>query len=364
MPPGPAGVALLGSFLAVRRDVYENNARRCTAQTSTVCPQLVRSAVAQRLANEEGSQHVAFVRTVRQPMPRLFCFGLGYTAERLALRLQKTQGFEIAGTTRDVAAKRAALAQPTWELFEFDGAAPLADPERALAGTTHLLHSIMPDEHGDPALRWHAELLDALSRSQLRAISYLSTTGVYGDHAGAWVDEDSPRLPTKPRTMRRVAAEDAWLARGAMVFRLAGIYGPGRSAIEKVTSGTAVRVIKPGKLFNRIHVDDAVRVLEAAIARTPERPQHGRAYNVADGHPAEAAEVIAHAAKLLDVPAPPAVAFEHAQMSAMARSFWQDDVRVANTRILDELDVELAYPDYRSGLAACLRDHRDHQGQP
>lgn len=286
---------------------------------------------------------------------RLFCFGLGYTAQRLAQRLH-AQGFEIAGTTRDVAAKRAALEQPSWELLPFDGAAPLADAERALAGTTHLLHSIMPDELGDAALRWHADLLDALPRSQLRFIGYLSTTGVYGDHAGAWVDEDSPRRPSKPRTRRRVDAEDAWLARGAQVFRLAGIYGPGRSAIEKVASGTAMRVIKPGKLFNRIHVDDAVSVLEAAIARTPPaRPQHGRAFNVSDGHPAEAAEVIAHAARLLGVPPPPEVAFEHAELSAMARSFWQDDVRVANTRILDELGVELAYPDYRSGLAACLR---------
>jgi nucleoside-diphosphate-sugar epimerase len=288
-------------------------------------------------------------------MPRLFCFGLGYTAERLARRLH-AQGFEIAGTTRDVAAKRAALAQPSWELFTFDGEAPLADPEQALAGTTHLLHSIMPDEHGDSVLRWHAELLDALPRSQLRFIGYLSTTGVYGDHAGAWVDEDGPRRPSKARTRRRVEAEDAWLARGAQVFRLAGIYGPGRSAIEKVASGTAQRVIKPGKVFNRIHVDDAVRVLEAAIARAPhERPEHGRAYNVSDGHPAAADEVIAHAAQLLAVPPPPAVAFEHAELSAMARSFWQDDVRVANTRIVEELGVELAYPDYRSGLAACQK---------
>src|SRR5690348_10366684 len=141
---------------------------------------------------------------------RLFCFGLGYTAERLAMRLM-ARGFAIAGTTRDVAAKRAALAQPSWELFEFSGNAPLADAERALAGTTHLLHSIMPDEHGDQVLRWHAELIDALPRSQLRFIGYLSTTGVYGDHGGAWVDEDSPRRPSKPRTRRRVVAEDEWL---------------------------------------------------------------------------------------------------------------------------------------------------------
>jgi nucleoside-diphosphate-sugar epimerase len=289
-------------------------------------------------------------------MPRLFCFGLGYTAERLARRLE-AQGFAIAGTTRDVASKRAALDRGAWELHRFDADAPLADAEQALAGTTHLLHSIMPDEHGDPVLRWHADLLDALPRSQLRFIGYLSTTGVYGDHAGAWVDEDSPRRPSKARTLRRVAAEDAWVARGAAVFRLAGIYGPTRSAIEKVASGTAMRVVKPGKVFNRIHVDDAVRVLEAAIAHVgPERA--GRVYNVADGHPAGADEVIAHAAELLGVAPPPAVAFEQAQLSAMARSFWQDDVRVANTRILSELGVELAYPNYRSGLADCLRAYQ------
>lgn len=289
--------------------------------------------------------------------PRLFCFGLGYSAERLATRLA-ARGFEIAGTTRDVAGKAAALGQPGWELHEFDGDAPLADAEQALAGTTHLLHSIMPGVHGDPVLRWHAALIDALPRAQLGWIGYLSTTGVYGDHGGAWVDERSPRRPSKARTERRLIAEDAWLDRGARVFRLAGIYGPGRSALERVSSGTAVRVIKPGKLFNRIHVDDIVGVLEASIDRSSaddERPTQGRAYNVSDGHPASSADVLAHAAALLGVDPPPAVAFEAAQMSAMARSFWQDDVRVANDRIRTELGVELRYPDYRAGLQDCLR---------
>ncbi|PRQ07717.1 SDR family oxidoreductase [Enhygromyxa salina] len=289
--------------------------------------------------------------------PRLFCFGLGYSAERLARRLA-AQGFEIAGTTRDVDAKAAALAQPSWTLHQFDGTAPLADPERALAGTTHLLHSIMPSVDGDPVLRWHAALIDALPRSQLRWIGYLSTTGVYGDHGGAWVDEHSPRRPTKPRTQRRLVAEDAWLERGARVFRLAGIYGPGRSALERVVAGTATRVIKPGKLFNRIHVDDIAAVLAASIERTtePQRPLEGRAYNVSDGHPASSADVLAYAAELLGVEPPPAVAFEAAEMSAIARSFWQDDVRVANERIRTELGVELRYPDHRAGLEALARE--------
>jgi nucleoside-diphosphate-sugar epimerase len=283
------------------------------------------------------------------PPPRLFCFGLGYCAERLARRLE-ARGFAIAGTTREVAARRESLATPSWSLYAFDGTGPIADAEAALAGTTHLLHSIMPDEQGDPVLRWHAEHIGALPN--LIWIGYLSTTGVYGDHHGAWVNEDTPRHPTKPRTKRRVEAEDAWLERGARVFRLAGIYGPGRSALERVASGEAQRIIKPGKLFNRIHVDDVVTVLEASIEQTRIRPHEGRAYNVADGHPASSDEVLEHAAELLGVVTPPAVSFDEAELSPMARSFWQDDVRVSNERILSELGVTLAYPDYRAGLQA------------
>lgn len=282
-------------------------------------------------------------------MPRLFCFGLGYTAERLATRLA-ARGFEIAGTTRDVEQKREALGDRgrDWRLFAFDGEAPMAEARAALAGTTHLLHSIRPGQAGDPVLRWHGEDLDALDGLEWTA--YLSTTGVYGDHGGAWVSEDTPRRPSKDRTRRRLAAEDAWLARGAQVFRLAGIYGPGRSALERVESGRAQRVIKAGKFFNRIHVDDIVTVLEAAI----ERGAAGRAYNVADGQPSSSAEVIAYAAQLLGREPPPEVAFEDAEMSAMARSFWANNVRVANARIREELGVELAHPDYRAGLRACL----------
>ena len=284
--------------------------------------------------------------------PRLFCFGLGYCAEQLARRLEP-RGFAIAGTTRDVAAKRESLAA-SWSLHAFDGSGPLADPKAALAGTTHLLHSIMPVEQGDPVLRWHAEHIDALP--DLIWIGYLSTTGVYGDHQGAWVNEDTPRRPTMPRTQRRVAAEDAWLSRGARVFRLAGIYGPGRSALDRVASGQAQRIIKPGKVFNRIHVEDIATVLEASIAQTRIRPHEGRAYNVADGHPASSDEVLEYAAELLGVASPPAIAFEQAVLSPMARTFWQDDVRVSNERMLAELGITLAYPDYRAGLQALARE--------
>lgn len=289
------------------------------------------------------------------PPPRLFCFGLGYCAERLARRLE-SRGFAIAGTTRDVAAKRGELSRSDgsdgndWELYEFDGSAPLADAEAALAGTTHLLHSIMPGEQGDPVLRWHSAEIDALH--DLMWSGYLSTTGVYGDHDGDWVNESTPRHPSKARTKRRVEAEDAWLERGARVFRLAGIYGPGRSALERVASGQTQRIIKPGKVFNRIHVDDIATVLEASIDQTQARAREGRAYNVSDGNPASSAEVLSYAAELLGVEPPPAVRFEDAEMSEMARSFWQDDVRVSNERIVEELGVELAYPNYRVGLAA------------
>jgi nucleoside-diphosphate-sugar epimerase len=281
--------------------------------------------------------------------PRLFCFGLGYTAERLAGSLAE-RGFTIAGTTRDVAAKRAQLGDRgrDWTLYPFSGATPLLDPAKALADTTHLLHSIMPDEHGDPVLRWHDEHLEALPN--LIWIGYLSTTGVYGDHRGAWVDEDTLRHPSKPRARRRVEAEDAWLERGAQVFRLAGIYGPGRSALERVASGRAQRIVAPGKVFNRIHVDDIVTVLEASIDRTSTRAREGRAYNVADGNPASSADVLRYAAELLGVEPPPEVPIEDAELSPMARSFWRDNVRVKNQRILDELGVTLAYPDYRAGL--------------
>lgn len=290
--------------------------------------------------------------------PRLFCFGFGYVAERLAHQLAN-RGFAIAGTTRELARKRESLAASahaqlaaTCSLHPFDGRGPMPNPE-ALAGTTHLLHSIMPDEDGDPVLRWHAEHIDALP--ELIWIGYLSTTGVYGDHQGAWVDEDTPRRPTLARTKRRVAAEDAWLERGARVFRLAGIYGPGRSALERVASGRAQRIIKPGKLFNRIHVDDIVTVLVRSIEQTRVRPHEGRAYNVADGHPAGSHEVLEYAAELLGVTLPPAVPFEQAELSAMARTFWQDDVRVSNERMLAELQVTLAHPDYRAGLQALAR---------
>lgn len=284
--------------------------------------------------------------------PRLFCFGLGYTARVLAARLL-ARGWRVAGTTRGEDEARA-LARSGFGVFLFDRGRPLADAAGALAGTTHLLSSVPPDDDGDPVIDGHGGDIAALGG--LVWAGYLSTTGVYGDRDGAWVDEEEALEPTGARGRARVAAEAAWLAlqrdHGVPVhlFRLAGIYGPGRNALATVKAGRARRVEKPGQVFSRIHVDDIATVLEASMAR----PNPGRAYNVCDDDPAPPAEVIAHACDLLGVAPPPLEPFAQAELSAMARSFYRDNKRVSNRRIKEELGVELAYPDYKTGLAALL----------
>ena len=282
--------------------------------------------------------------------PRLFVFGLGYSALALARALQ-AEGWRIAGTTRS-ADKRAELAAAGIETHLFERERPLADPEAALAGTTHLLSSIAPDEAGDPVLDRHLAAL-AGCRTLVWA-GYLGTTGVYGDHGGDWVDEATPVAPTMARTRRRAAAEGHWLASGLPVhiFRLAGIYGPGagRNALDAVRAGTARRIVKPGQTFGRIHLADIVQVLRASIAR----PNPGAIYNLADDEPAAPEDVVAHAARLLGVPPPPAIPYEEAELSRMARSFYRDHRRVSNSRIKEELGVVLRYPNYRDGLRAIL----------
>jgi nucleoside-diphosphate-sugar epimerase len=283
--------------------------------------------------------------------PRLFCFGLGFSALTLARRL-RARGWTIAGTCRS-AEKRAALAAEGFEAHLFDRGRPLDDPWAALAGATHLLASVPPDEGGDPVLDHHA---GDIAGQGLAWAGYLSTTGVYGDTGGAWVDERSALRPTGERGRRRVAAEAGWLAllrdHGTPVhlFRLAGIYGPGRSALDQVRRGTAKRVDKPGQVFSRIHVADIATVIEASMAR----PNPGAAYNLCDDDPAPPADVIAYAATLLGVSPPPLIPFAEAELSPMARSFYDDIRRVSNRRIKEELGVALAYPDYRLGLLALL----------
>jgi nucleoside-diphosphate-sugar epimerase len=283
-------------------------------------------------------------------MTRLFCFGLGYSALALARDLME-EGWSVAGTTRSEE-KRAALEAKGIEAHLFSREQPLADPKVALADVTHVVTSIAPDDAGDPVLGCHEKDLRAGDR--LAWVGYLGTTGVYGDRQGGWVDESDPPAPSLARTERRVAAEGHWLASGlpAHIFRLAGIYGPGprRNALETVKSGRARRVVKPGQMFGRIHVDDIVQVLKASIAR----PNPGAIYNVVDDEPAPPQDVIAFAAELLDVEPPPEVPFEEADLSEAARSFYADNRKVANARIRNELGVDLKHPNYRDGLRSIL----------
>jgi len=284
----------------------------------------------------------------------LFCFGLGYTARVLAMRW-RGRGERVAGTTQSLApeGEGGGIAR-----IAFSAATPLDDVARALEQATHVLVSIPPGDApaaaGDVVL---ARLASAIaSAPHIVWLGYLSTTGVYGDRAGAWCDETSARMPGNPRSRRRAAAEDAWLALWrdhgvpVHVFRLAGIYGPGRSAIDQIRAGTAKRIDKPGQIFSRIHVDDIASVLEASIAH----PRAGAIYNVADDKPAPAGDVVAHAARLLGVPAPPLEPYDPERLSPMAREFYAETRRVRNDRIKRELGVVLRYPDYEAGLAGIL----------
>lgn len=227
--------------------------------------------------------------------------------------------------------------------------------EAALAEATHVLVSVAPEEAGDPILRDHV--------AELRAarpvwVGYLSTTAVYGDHAGGWVDEETALTPSTARGHARVAAERSWSGLGLplQIFRLAGIYGPGRGPFEKVRDGTARRIIKPGQVFSRIHVEDIAQVLEASIAK----PRPGGIYNVCDDDPAPPEDVIGHAAELLGLPLPEAIPYDKAEMTPMARSFYAESKRVRNDRIKAELGVRLIYPTYREGLAGLLSAEGDH----
>lgn len=286
--------------------------------------------------------------------PRLFCFGLGYTALALARRL-KARGFAVAGTVRGED-KVQALREQGIEVHVLDRGRPLADAAAVLLGATHILSSVPPDEQGDTVIDLHGADL-----ARLQGVcwaGYLSTTGVYGDHGGNWVDENTLLDPSTQRGARRVAAEAAWAATGLPLhlFRLAGIYGPGRNAIAGLRAGTARCVVKPGQIFSRIHVEDIARVLEASI----DRPHPGRAYNVCDDEAAPPWEVIEHAARLIGMAPPARIPFEEAQMSAMGRSFWTESKRVSNRRLHQELGVHLAYPSYREGLAAILAGETDN----
>jgi nucleoside-diphosphate-sugar epimerase len=278
---------------------------------------------------------------------RLFCFGYGYSAEGLARRLSP-RNLAVAGTKMTLPAS----AEPGTVLAVYKGDSPSAVVRGLLQGSTHVLVSIPPDIEGDVVLRHYRDDLAALP--DLAWIGYLSTVGVYGDRKGAWVDEDTPAVPTSERSLRRLEAERAWLdfagetGKRVEVFRLAGIYGPGRSVLDSLRAGTARCIVKPGQVFNRIHVDDIARVLAASI----DKDTGHRVFNVSDDEPAPPEDVVAYAAELLGLPAPPAIPFAQSGLTGMAASFWAECKRVRNARIRRDLGVDLLYPTYREGLRA------------
>ena len=277
----------------------------------------------------------------------MLIFGCGYSGRALA-RTLIAEGWRVIGTTRSADRARD-LAAEGIEAVVWPG----NDLTPHLADATHLLLSAAPDDDGDPVL---AALADQIGRQRFDWVGYLSTTGVYGDHQGGWVDETTPLTPSTRRGRQRVRAEGQWRALAAEaglplhIFRLAGIYGPGRGPFAKVRRGTARQIVKPGQVFSRIHVEDIAQVLAASIAR----PDPGAVYNVCDDEPAPASEVVAFAAGLLGMDPPPAVPLAEADLSPMARSFYADNRRVRNDRIKKELGVELRYPTFREGLRACL----------
>ena len=280
----------------------------------------------------------------------LFIFGLGFSAGYFAKR-RIAQHDRVSGTVRSYE-KAAALSAmgPTAHVFGPNARDSAITTD--LAEANALLVSVPPGTGGDPVLAAYAHHI--ASAPDLRWIGYLSTIGVYGDHDGAWIDEQTPATPTNARSIERAQAEQAWLAFGAdnniavQIFRLAGIYGPGQSQLVQLARGTAKRIIKPGQVFNRIHVEDIARTLDASLAR----PRPGAIYNVTDNEPAPPQDVVTFAASLCSVTPPPEINLDDAGLTEMGRSFYAESKRVRNNLLRDELGVTLAYPTYREGLSA------------
>lgn len=283
----------------------------------------------------------------------LFCFGYGYSCDYLGHELMQRGGWRISGTTRDLE-KRKSLRSRGVTAHLFDYNAPLPDPLYMLRDVTHLLICTPPSGDGDSTFNLHAQ--DILDLPNLEWIGYLSTTGSYGDRGGDWVDEKSEARPTTKRGSRRLKIEKQWLALcrsydlPVHIFRLAGIYGPGRSALDSVRSGIARRIDKPGHAFSRIYVEDLVQVLLASMFA----PNPGEVYNVCDDVPAPSHEVIEYACHLLDIEPPPLLSFDEVDLAPITISFYADNKRVRNDKIKNELGVNLKYRSFKEGLRACL----------
>lgn len=272
------------------------------------------------------------------PAAQMFAFGFGYVAGFLAERLS-ARGVACAGTVRS-ADGAAALRARRFDVAVWPGT------DIVPAKGSDWLISVPPDAEGCPVFRAFAELAGSA-----RTISYLSTTGVYGDLQGGWAFEETPAAPLSREAINRARAEEQWLSVGAMVFRLPGIYGPGRSALERVREPGARRIVKAGQVFSRIHADDLAGLLERAMARV----MRGEIFNVCDDEPAPADEVLVHAAGLLGVEPPPAVAFEDAGLSPMAQRFYAECKRVSNAKAKAVFGWRPQFATYREGLADCLK---------
>ena len=283
---------------------------------------------------------------------KILCLGFGYAAR--ALTRQLSGEWHVIGTTRKPD-KAAEMAAEGIEPYHWDGRELSA---QLVANVDAVLISTGPDDIGCPAARAAEKVFAATPPGW---IGYLSSNGVYGNYNGAWVDEDSPLLASSRRGLNRIAAEEKWRSIAAAmnvpaaIFRLPGIYGPGRSAIDSIRAGKARRIIKPDQVFSRAHVDDIATTVLAALSR----PSMNAVYNVADDEPAPPQDVIEYACELLGVAPPPEEPFDTADLSEMARSFYADNKRVKNDRIKNDLGVSLAYPTYREGLNAILAQHRD-----
>jgi nucleoside-diphosphate-sugar epimerase len=280
----------------------------------------------------------------------LFVFGLGFSGRTFA-ECRIARGDHVSGTVRSRDKAQALFAaRISARVFGPDGGDSTIDDD--LAASDALLISTPPGTGGDPVLKSYAAQIAAAPN--LRWIGYLSTIGVYGDHGGAWIDEQTPATPTHERSRERADAEQAWLAFGGAnnipvhIFRLAGIYGPGQSQLVQLARGTARRIIKPGQVFNRIHVEDIARVLDASL----ERPRAGAIYNVTDNEPAPPLDVVTFAASLCGVAPPPEISLDDAGLTEMGRSFYAESKRVRSDLLRNELGVMLAYPTYREGLTA------------
>jgi nucleoside-diphosphate-sugar epimerase len=280
-------------------------------------------------------------------MPCLLIFGLGYVGQHIG-RTLLAKGWRVVGTTRTLSQVQR-LKNQGFEMVVWDGLTPYS--HELLEGITHIFITIPPDESGDIVLRYFD-----FATLALKWVGYLSATSVYGDHQGDWVQEDSPLNPVSPRSRHRLLAETQWLACKAApphfpihIFRLSGIYGPGRSVLESIKAGVARRIHKPGHVFSRIHIEDIVQVLMASIIH----PCPGEVYNLGDDEPAATADVVAFGCNMLGVEVPPLVSFEEATLSSSLREFYGEEKRVDNHKIKESLGVRLIYPTYKEGLQHC-----------